>query len=90
MEKRYTQAEVKVMLEKVLLDGKIASTKFHLDYIESLLEKNRKWQDYFESKGIYGTSEEWFECHGQFQILIEIKNELEKLHQLGIEKRSSK
>jgi hypothetical protein len=89
MKKKYTQAEIQVMLEKVFLDGKINSTKFHLNYIESLLQKNKEWQEYFERKGIYGNSEEWFECHGQFQILTEIKNQFEECIKIGMQKSNS-
>ncbi|MBL7725788.1 MAG: hypothetical protein JNK27_16735 [Chitinophagaceae bacterium] len=77
MEKLYTKAEVEVMLNKAILDGKIKALKYCSGYIEFLINPTQEQFDYIQENG-WTYSENFIELNGRLSALLNVKNQIEK------------
>lgn len=74
MERLFQESKVRTIVDKVFLDGKIASVKYFIEFISRELKDREEWFEYLNENQEF-KSERWIECKGSLQTLHKIEKE---------------
>jgi hypothetical protein len=87
MEKVFQESQVRLIIDKAVLDGKITSTQYYIDFIDSeISEKEENFE--FLNENQYHRSEQWIECNSALRILYKVRSEFEEILKV-LEKRKA-